>query len=287
MRSFAPFKLLIAPKCRELRQAVDKINPRFQFNIYPAPGTMFMLEACYPEWATAQAPLLLADPWTYGRPGRFTTHERALKLNENILKRGMQIAQERGIHHIYLGGIDPVVQGADPEFCGKNALMISGLCGGYWIFYEGPRYDKDHPEYFKWFAWANKHIEAGDFAAAWEPRETEDPWGFPKLKLAGALAAHGNALLSARALARLQCVAGGGSSKYAAANKNAGLPHRPQRGSAGMDNEECRLGGAGQRRNSREPNRRHQLHAKGGRLSRFSVKRRAGMLTRCRKQMRP
>lgn len=172
-------------KCRELRQAVDKINPRFQFNIYPAPGTMFMLEACYPEWATAQAPLLLADPWTYGRPGRFTTHERALKLNENILKRGMQIAQERGIHHIYLGGIDPVVQGADPEFCGKNALMISGLCGGYWIFYEGPRYDKDHPEYFKWFAWANKHIEAGDFAAAWEPRETEDPWGFPKLKISG------------------------------------------------------------------------------------------------------
>ena len=172
-------------KCRELRQAVDKHNPAFMFNIYPAPGTMFMLEACYPEWATAQAPLILADPWTYGRPGRYTTHGKGLKGNEQILMRGIATAAETGINRIYIGGIDPVVTGADPEFCGKNALMLSGISDGYWIFYEGPVYDKDHPEYFKWFAWANARMAAGDFQAAWQPRETEDPFGFPRITVSG------------------------------------------------------------------------------------------------------
>lgn len=172
-------------KCRELRQAVDQHNPKFMFNIYPAPGTMFMLEACYPEWATKDAPLILADPWTYGRPGRYATHETALKNNQGILQRGMETAKATGINRIYIGGIDPVVAGADPEFCGKNALMISGLSDGYWIFYEGPTYETTHPDYFKWFTWANRKIEAGDFAAAWQPRETEDPWGFPKIKVTG------------------------------------------------------------------------------------------------------
>lgn len=172
-------------KCRELRQAVDQVNPKFMFNIYPAPGTMFMLEASYPEWATQAAPLILADPWTYGRPGRYTSHTLSLKGNQLTLERGIQQAREKSINRIYLGGIDPVVTGADPEFCGKNALMISGLSDGYWIFYEGPKYETTHPDYFKWFTWANRKMAAGDFAAAWQPRETEDPWGFPKIAVSG------------------------------------------------------------------------------------------------------
>jgi hypothetical protein len=174
-------------KCRELRQAVDPHNPKFMFNIYPAPGTMFMLEACYPEWATKDAPLILADPWTYGRPGRYTGHDLALKENQKILQRGLEQARATGINQIYIGGIDPVVTGADPEFCGKNALMLSGISDGYWIFYEGPKYETTHPDYFKWFAWANRKMETGDFAAAWQPRETEDPWGFPKITVSGPL----------------------------------------------------------------------------------------------------
>ncbi len=172
-------------KCRELRQAVDRHNPRFMFNIYPAPGTMFMLEACYPEWATKAAPLILADPWTYGRPGRHTSHDMAIKGNQQILERGLREAREKGINRIYLGGIDPVVTGADPEFCGKNAVLLSGLSDGYWVFYEGPVYNQDHPAYFKWFTWANRRIEAADFAAARQPRETEDPWGAPRVAVSG------------------------------------------------------------------------------------------------------
>ena len=171
-------------RCRALREAVDEHNPEFQFCIYPAPGTMFMLTACYPEWATDEAPLILADPWTYGRPSKFLPQAESLEGNLAKLERGMKIAEEAGINFIYSGGIDPVVRGADPEFCGKNAVMISELTGGYWIFSEGPKYTTTHPEYFKWFTWANKNIAEGSLKAWHEPRENPEDWsltGFGKM----------------------------------------------------------------------------------------------------------
>lgn len=170
-------------RCRTLRQAVDKLNPAFQFCIYPAPGTPFMLQACYPEWSTKAAPIILADPWTYGRPGKFTSHASGLKQNRAIMEAGLKVAKDSGVPYIYVGGIDPVVGGADPEFCGKNALSLAEMTDGYWIFYEGPTYKTTHPEYFKWFTWANRAIAAQDFKRWQEPRETEDPSGLPKLKL--------------------------------------------------------------------------------------------------------
>ncbi|MBM3475688.1 MAG: hypothetical protein FJX75_20680 [Armatimonadetes bacterium] len=163
-------------RCRTLRQAIDAIDPTFRFCIYPAPGTPFMVKACYPEWATEQAPLILADPWTYGRPSRFLPQRESLEGNLRKLQDGMKIPREAGIPFIYAGGIDPVVAGADPEFCGKNAVMISEATDGYWIFYEGPAYNTTHPEYFKWFGWANEHIRQGAFAAWHEPREEPENW---------------------------------------------------------------------------------------------------------------
>ena len=163
-------------RCRTLRTAVDAHDPAFQFCIYPAPGTLFMVEAAYAEWATEQAPIILADATTYGRPSRFLEQEPSLEKNKQKLLDNMQIPTQRGIPFIYSGGIDPVVGGADPEFSGKNAVMISEITGGYWIFYEGPKYDKDHPDYFKWFAWANRHIAAGNFDAQHEPRQDAENW---------------------------------------------------------------------------------------------------------------
>jgi hypothetical protein len=70
-----------------------------------------------------------------------------------------------------------VVRGADPEFSGKNAVMISETTGGYWIFYEGPTYTKqDHADYWKWFSWANQAIAAANWQAWHEPRETPENW---------------------------------------------------------------------------------------------------------------
>lgn len=163
-------------KCRELRKAVDEHDPGFMLCIYPAPGTPFMLRATYPEWATESAPLILADASTYGRPSRFMPQEEALEANRQKLAGRMETPRETGVPFIYTGGIDPIVGGADPEFCGKNAVMISEVTGGYWIFYEGPEYDKDHPAYWRWFSWANQAIAEGRFEAWHEPRETKVAW---------------------------------------------------------------------------------------------------------------
>ena len=161
-------------RCRKLRQQIDAVNPSFQLIIYPAPGTLLMTEACYPEWATEKAPLILADACTYGRPG-FVLHATGLEVNRRKLAKRMQVPVARGIPHLYAGGIDPCVRGADPEFSGKNAVMISQPTNGYWIFYEGPTYTKpDHAAYFKWFARANREIAAGRFGLWREPREEPD-----------------------------------------------------------------------------------------------------------------
>jgi len=164
-------------RCRNLREAVDAICPTLQFCVYPAPGTPFMVQAIYPEWSTARAPLILADASTYGRQSRLRSEPESLEGNRNVLLKNMKIPQEAGIPFIYSGGIDPVVHGADPEFSGKNAVMISEVTGGYWIFYEGPTYTKqDHADYWKWFTWANKAIGEGRFDAQRQPRETPESW---------------------------------------------------------------------------------------------------------------
>jgi hypothetical protein len=173
-------------RTRALRQAVDELNSAFQFCVYPAPGTPFILEAIYPEWATETAPLILADASVYGRFSRFLPHKEALKDNRRKLLERMRVPKKRGISFIYVGGIDPVVQGADPEFSGKNAITISDVTNGYWVFYEGPTYgEKDHTDYWKWFRWANQAIAGRDFVRQYEPRKIPDDWGLKILDKLG------------------------------------------------------------------------------------------------------
>jgi hypothetical protein len=161
-------------RCRRLRQAVDEINPGFQFCVYPAPGTFFIEQAVWPEWTSPQAPLILADNTTYGRPAGLLPHDQALVANRRRIEpRPLRVSVEP---FLYLGGIDPIVKGADPEFSGKNAVMLAEATDGYWVFYEGPQYDGDHADYFRWFGWANEAIAAGRFEVQHEPRETADPW---------------------------------------------------------------------------------------------------------------
>jgi hypothetical protein len=164
-------------RARELRRRVDEINPEFLFVLYPAPGTLLMTAALYPEWATPRAPLVLADACTYGRPAEFMAQAESLLANRQRLMKGMLYARKRGIPHVYLGGIDPVCAGADPEFCGKNAAMISAVSDGYWIFYEGPEYREDHPAYFKWFEKANEQIATGLITLQNEPRSEPENFG--------------------------------------------------------------------------------------------------------------
>jgi hypothetical protein len=168
-------------RCRTLREAVDKYDPGFRFCVYPAPGTPFMVRALYPEWATKRAPLVLADASTYGNPSGTLLLRGGLTTNRDRLLQRRKVAEETGIHFLYIGGIDPAVRGAGPEFSGKNADVISQATDGYWVFYEGPEYayegsdpKKNHRAYFDWFARANCDIAAGRFDLWQEPRESPD-----------------------------------------------------------------------------------------------------------------
>ena len=165
-------------RCKELREKVDAIDPDFQFCMYPAPGSRFMLEAAFPEWTTERAPLIFADAVTYGRRTVFLPESGALAQGRRILKERMDQVAAMKLPFLYTGGIDPVCRGADPEYSGKNAVMISETTDGYWIFYEGPKYKEDHRDYWKWFTWANRAIESGKLASWHEPRKTPDPWSF-------------------------------------------------------------------------------------------------------------
>jgi hypothetical protein len=169
-------------RCRTLREAVDAIDPTFMFMIYPAPGTKFMVDACYPEWATEEAPLILADASTYGRVA-ILPHAEALEANRDMLLANQEFAHSKGDNLLYTGGIDPVVKGADPEFSGRNAAMIMQVTDGYWIFYEGPTYDGTHREYFDWFQRAHEAADAENWDWAWEARETLDPSGLTELRI--------------------------------------------------------------------------------------------------------
>lgn len=169
-------------RCRKLRQAVDAIAPSFQFCIYPAPGTYFMTVATYPEWATEQAPLILADASIYGRPGTWAGHAEALQVNFDKLKQRQTWAlAQPGGPFMYAGGLDPAVKGADPEFTGRNAVLSSEVSDGYWVFYEGPTYEGTHRDYFDWFTRANDAINAGEFGFWREPRQTPDTFGLTEL----------------------------------------------------------------------------------------------------------
>ncbi|MCF6285276.1 MAG: hypothetical protein L3K26_08805 [Candidatus Hydrogenedentes bacterium] len=161
-------------RCRTLREAVDNYDPAFQFWLYPVPGTPFLQEAAYRELGTKQSPIVIADQTTYGRPSEFTPEPLSIAANREKLKKYLEIPRAMNIPFLYAGGIDPVVHGADPEFCGKNAVAISDLTDGYWIFYEGPKYEDTHKDYWKWFTWANTAIAEGRFDAQYAPRKTEE-----------------------------------------------------------------------------------------------------------------
>ncbi len=176
-------------RCRALREAVDEHNPRFRFVVYPGPITPFLRKAAAVEWSTEQAPVIFATPETYGRASKFLPQAESLAHSGELAGALIADAGQVGVPFHYLGGIDPVLTGADPEFCGKNALVLAQVGGGYWVFYEGPEYAEDHPEYFRWFAWANEAIERGDLDAWQEPRESEEEWGYDLAAIAATVAA--------------------------------------------------------------------------------------------------
>jgi len=161
-------------RARSLREAVDAVNPSFQFVVYPAGHSPFIREAVWREWHTGRAPLIMAEVDTYWRHAYDLGD--ALRKNASILEKRRAELNEVDPSIRYMAGLDPVVSGANAEFEGKSAVQGAEITNGYWVFYEGPTYgEKDHHDCFAWFRRANDAILERDFSLWQEPAETPNP----------------------------------------------------------------------------------------------------------------
>ena len=175
-------------RCWKLRKAVDAINPSFQFCIYRCEGA-FISAAAWCEWATPEAPLIVADHHTYGRPsGPFLNAlEHSVQELREQRQKVLVYARQHNVPLMMIGGIDPISYPfIDHEFAGKNAVAISENCDGYWVFYELDGVPRSraavrdwpvHTGYIDWFARGNRAIEKEQFAFWHEARETPEVAG--------------------------------------------------------------------------------------------------------------
>ncbi|MHB8993845.1 MAG: hypothetical protein ACYC63_01180 [Armatimonadota bacterium] len=160
-------------RARELREAVDALNPRFQFVVYPASHSLFIQEAVWREWHTRQAPLIMAEVDTYWRR-EFELGAALENVRKIVVNRRAELDKVDPTIR-YMAGLDPVVEGANPEFEGKSAVLGAEFTHGYWVFYEGPEYATTHKDYFAWFRRANDLIARQDYALWRQPAETPNP----------------------------------------------------------------------------------------------------------------
>jgi hypothetical protein len=186
--AFAAYQVALwRQRCRKLRGAVDEINPRFQIVCCPGEGRSdFLIRAFYRELSTRQAPLVIATEGTYGRATNLTPQEIALDANRKHVEDGVAFFKTQKIPFQFLGGIDPIVRGADPEFCARNAVAISQPSSGYWVFNEGPAFGTPaQKSYREWFARANAALKSGNYAFQNAKRVTAHPMIgiYPGMKL--------------------------------------------------------------------------------------------------------
>ncbi len=173
-QAFQDFQVdLWRTRARELREAVDEVNPHFQFVVYPASQSLFIKEVVWREWHTERAPLVMAEVETYWR--REYELDAALERLRVVMESTRAMLDEADPSIRYMAGLDPVVRGANPEFQGKSAVLGAEMTHGYWVFYEGPEYEGTHRDYFAWFKRANDLIAKRDFSLWREPAETPNP----------------------------------------------------------------------------------------------------------------
>ena len=169
-------------KASELRRAVDAHNPDFVFVVYPAlHRSIFLREVVGQSWGTERAPLISADPGNYGERPQFIHYDDALRKRFDFLKKEAEKVHGMGFPVRYLVGLDPIGRLGDAEFFGKSGAMFSEAADGYWVFYEGPRFENkltlktpsgDHRDYYQWFARGNQAIIDGNYEFWRKPRHT-------------------------------------------------------------------------------------------------------------------
>ena len=120
---------------RQVRVLVDRINPDLQFMLL-AWGAGDFLQILAQEWGSERAPVILSTESPYGRGRTPLGTAAALAYNRDNCINGIRTAKRMGLKGLYVPGVMPGYQKADPVFCRANAEILSRTSDGYWVFFQ-------------------------------------------------------------------------------------------------------------------------------------------------------
>lgn len=178
----------VAKRARQLRRAIDAVNPRFQIGIY---GWGVLVPPMIHGLATPEAPVLVLDAMTYGRSIYSNAFENGydadrpdregLKWSLTTVGKRKAAVANRYDNVIFLAGHYPQAvgpaDGTQFKFTARQAFNSAAFGQGYWIWTDWmtPEPWQDRRQWFDammdYFKLANGAIDAGDWT--WAAREPE------------------------------------------------------------------------------------------------------------------
>ena len=94
-------------------------------------------------------------------PRRLNT-SAALANNRNQCINGLREAKRRGFQSLFVPGVMPGYQKADPAFCRANAEILSRTSDGYWVFFQQVQDPSTVADNMEAFRRANATIVSGN-----------------------------------------------------------------------------------------------------------------------------
>jgi hypothetical protein len=158
-----------------LRRKIELINPAFQIFVYPAPAGKFLQQTLLTAWTNDRNPLVIADPSTYKPTSKIASFKSASDHQLALLKKRQQPFVGSGLPFAYTGGLDPIMEGVSPDLYEEYAKMLLREYDGYWVFYEGVRFESPlHDRY--WAAFARANLPGGQARPPQDAGSTQTHW---------------------------------------------------------------------------------------------------------------
>ena len=160
-RQLAEYKVFQDERLREqvrrLKQVFEEINPDLQVMIL-AWGSGHFMEVVAKELASPRTPVILSTEHTYGRGRTPLGTAEALERHKGACLSGLREMKRLGIDGLYVPGVMPGHQKADPVFCRENAVTLSRYSDGYWVFFQQTEPNTTVADYMEQFKQANDRI---------------------------------------------------------------------------------------------------------------------------------
>lgn len=145
----------------KLRSETDKINPKLSYWLLPTIQGDF-LTTVGKALATPEAPLVVTNEDTYGKPSLAVSDCDAVESNVAKCKDDLQYLEQHKIPYIYLAAI---MGDLDPRYHGKQAIEMGKVCDGIWLWelskVDHYKYGRDN--LMKILTVANREIREGTF----------------------------------------------------------------------------------------------------------------------------